>query len=307
MKKTMGLLLLVLLVGSGSAYASDTDVEALLLRSSELRLALETEAAASVDSKLGVLELKPERDGLSYVPNDTVQAKTSQAKQRPKGDCLYLNNEVRAVHDIFLRPGFVTDMELPYGEKLLRITIGDRERFGIDTFNNAEGDGKWHLYISPSQKNIETNLIVATDRDNYQLRLVAGELFFPMVKWETDTDEGTRPGGFFIKKQSLGSHKNEVEVRNVSDLNFSYVRNTRKHCGWAPHNIFDDKYFNTYFVFEADRLRSINPVIFATEIDGSYSIVPYDKVDDTLVAHKISSQFELRVGNESISFRRRYR
>ncbi len=307
MKKTMGLLLIMILIGAGNAYASDTDVETLLLRSSELRLALETETAASVGEQRDVSEMKTPEDGLSYAVRDDVRTETSQATQRQKGDCLFLKNEVRAVHDIFLRPGFVTDMELPYGEKLLRVTIGDRERFRIDTFYNAEGDGKWHLYISPSQKNIETNLIVATDRDNYQLRLIAGELFFPMVKWEPDAGEGISPGGFFIKKQSAGNRSAEVEVRNVSDLNFSYVRNTRKHGGWGPHNIFDDKYFNTYFVFEAGRLRSINPVIFATEIDGSYSIVPYDKVDDTLVVHKISSQFELRVGNETISFRRRYR
>ena len=294
------MLCVALVFGSVSASAHGTDIDALLRRSGELRSSLEAEMGKQDVIDTRTLAAGPESDA-----EVMLAARTEASKENQSVDCVYLEADSSLVRDIYVRPGFVTDLELPCGERPLRITIGDRHRFSVEAFNNSEGDGSWHIYINPAQKNIETNMIVATDRKSYQFRLVAGELFFPIIRWKQIGSDGGMPGSFFIRRTAR--RETVTEVKDVNGLNFGYSRNSRKHYGWSPVSVFDDRHSNTYFVFEAGRLQSIHPVIFAAEIDGSYSIVPYEKSGDTLVVHRVCAGFELRLGNESVSFRRKYK
>lgn len=208
-------------------------------------------------------------------------------------DCQYLDYESGSSSIIFVKPGFKTDILLPAGDKLERITCGDRQRFDITTYYD-KSECRWHVYIQPYQHDITTNIIISTDRHNFQSRLETTELLKPYVRWNLPDDI------------SAGYKDRNVvmDVENVKDLNFAYAHSGKISADWAPMNVFDDKYWKTYLSFEKNKLQRINPVILARAEDGSMVIVPYDKRGDILVMNKVYTEFDVRVGSHSVSYKR---
>ena len=85
-------------------------------------------------------------------------------------DCQYLDYESGGSNIIFVKPGFKTDILLPAGDKLQRITCGDRQRFDIKTYYD-KSDLRWHVYVQPYQHDVTTNIIISTDRHTFQSNL----------------------------------------------------------------------------------------------------------------------------------------
>lgn len=218
---------------------------------------------------------------------------------RGNTDSVMIDYNPDEVSDIFVRKEFVTDVVLPAGESLYRVVLGDRERFKVETFNNANGDGSWHVYINPIQKDIQTNMILSTDKHNYQVRLVSGELFFPLVKWNMP-----RPASR-IGQVAMSEGNIVMDVDDVNSLEFGYSVSRSASASNTPKQVFDDKYWNTYMVFEPGRLKSVNPVIFTTAANGVVKMVPFDKVNDSIVIHKVCTNYVLKIGNDTVKVQRK--
>lgn len=207
-------------------------------------------------------------------------------------DCQYLDYTSGVNSVIYVKPGFKTDIMLPAGDKLQRITSGDRQRFSFSTFYNRS-ESRWHIYIQPYQYDIATNIIISTDRHNFQARLETSELFKPYVKWNVPDDVSS---GYKTKNVVMS-------VENIKDLNFGYSH-TRRPSDLFPQNVFDDKYWNTYLSFEKDVLLNVNPVILAYLDDGRLAIVPYEKRGDIIIMRSVYKSFEVRIGNRTVEYRR---
>lgn len=207
-------------------------------------------------------------------------------------DCQYLDYTSGINSVIYVKPGFKTDIMLPAGDKLQRITAGDRQRFSFSTLYNRS-ESRWHIYIQPYQYDIATNIIISTDRHNFQARLETSELFKPYVKWNVPDDISS---GYKTKNVVMS-------VENIKDLNFGYSH-TRRPSDLFPQNVFDDKYWNTYLSFEKDVLLNVNPVILAYLDDGRLVIVPYEKRGDIIVMRSVYKAFEVRIDNRTVEYRR---
>lgn len=206
-------------------------------------------------------------------------------------DCQYLDYESGASNIIFVKPGFKTDILLPAGDKLQRITCGDRQRFDIKTYYD-KSDLRWHVYVQPYQHDITTNVIISTDRHTFQAKLETTELLKPFVRWDVPDDV-------------YAGYKDRnvvMDVENVKDLNFDYDHNGKLSAAWAPLNVFDDKHWNTYLSFEKNILQRINPVILGKSEDGSMVIVPYEKRGDIIVMNKVYKEFDVRVGDHITNY-----
>lgn len=217
-------------------------------------------------------------------------------------DCAVFDYRPDTVNDVFVKPGFITDVILPFGEAIQRVTLGDSLMFDVKTYADFSGDGSNHVYVNPLQKNIETNMIITTDRRNYQLRLMSGELHFPFVRWKLSN------AVHYSQSNQMIVHNSSplaLEVESVKDLYFDYARSAKAKYKWAPSNVFDDKYWNTYFVFEHGRLSSISPMIFIETRGGSLEMAPYDKSGDTIVLRRVCSDLLMVNGNDSIKFHRK--
>lgn len=206
-------------------------------------------------------------------------------------DCQYLDYESGASNIIFVKPGFKTDILLPAGDKLQRITCGDRQRFDVKTYFD-KSDLRWHIYVQPYQHDITTNVIISTDRHTFQAKLETTELLKPFVRWNLPDDIYA---GYLDRNVVM-------DVESVKDLNFAYAHNGKINSDWAPLNVFDDKHWNTYLSFERNILQRINPVILARAEDGTMVIVPYEKRGDILVMDKVYKEFDVRVGNHVTNY-----
>lgn len=206
-------------------------------------------------------------------------------------DCQYLDYESGASNIIFVKPGFKTDILLPAGDKLQRITCGDRQRFDIKTYYD-KSDLRWHVYVQPYQHDVTTNVIISTDRHTFQAKLETTELLKPFVRWDVPDD-------------IYAGYKDRnvvMDVENVKDLNFDYEHNGKLSAAWAPLNVFDDKHWNTYLSFERNILQRINPVILGKSEDGTMVIVPYEKRGDIIVMNKVYKEFDVRVGDHITNY-----
>lgn len=208
-------------------------------------------------------------------------------------DCQYLEYVGGRNNKIYVKPGFKTDILLPAGDNLKRVTAGDRQRFEFSTYFDSS-ESRWHVYVQPYQYDITTNIIISTDRHTFSAQLETSDLLVPYVRWNLPDDVSN---GY--KEPSV-----ELEVENIHNLNFNYNVAGKRNPKWAPMNVFDDKVKTTYLAFEKDTLNSINPVILAHRDDGRVAIVPYEKCGDTIVIRNVYSVFELRTGRHTLTFRR---
>lgn len=108
------------------------------------------------------------------------QIPTAAAEIDQSGDAVYLDYDSCSTYDIYCRPGAITDVRLEHGEKLLHIIAG--RDVGLEYRCIDDGRG-WHIYLQPIQKGMETNMVVATDKRNYQLNIRSNEHYWPIVLW----------------------------------------------------------------------------------------------------------------------------
>ena len=206
--------------------------------------------------------------------------------------CQYLDFKSGMEQTIFVKPGYKTDIILPVGDKLERVTAGDKRFFEFTTFYDKQ-NSVWHVYVLTKLHDVSTNVIISTDRHNFQARLETSELLRPFVKWVID--EELRP---FEKKEVA------FELDSVKDLYFGYERPSEADTDWELFNIFDDGKLNTYLTFKGGALKGMNPTIFGCLGDNAVEIASYVKRGDTLVVHGIYDRFQLRIGRKVINIKR---
>lgn len=207
-------------------------------------------------------------------------------------DCQLLPYSPGLTNDIMLRVGYVTDITLPRGDSLQRITSGDSQRFKYETFYDRSSS-TWHLYVQPLQNTASTNIVISTDKHIFHADLKVAEFCLPSVKWDIPD---------MVNVQSL-EHV-QFKVNNVNELHFKYSRRGGRHKSWTPRSVFDDKQLHTFINFNENELKREAPIVFM-EINGSIELVPSKIQGNTMVVDRISDRFILKRGNEVIEYRRR--
>ena len=317
MKKSASVLMSILVLFLNQAYGQESeDVDALLSESQSLRYELNQLIEAD-DRRLDekelnlvtkeIMESKKSDEEFSFdeaIDQETNFSEaidfTSENEVFSGTDCIIFDYQMGEVKDVCLKPGFVTDIVMPIGEEVKKITLGNDMLFDVKTYASFSGDGSWHIYVNPIKKNIETNMIISTDVRNYYLQLVSGEIYFPFVKWKVNDKMVIRNG-----KRVNPSELLTMEVDSIKDLHFNYASSPKKKYKWAPINVFDDRYWNTYLVFETGRLNSIDPLVFSEKEDGSLEVISYKKVEDTIVIKKVCSDFLVKVGDSYVKYHRK--
>ena len=215
------------------------------------------------------------------------------AEEEKSVHCQYLDYKSGMSNTIFLKPKYKTDIILPAGEKLERISIGDEHRFNVKPFYDRSRD-QWHIYVSPIQYDIATNIIISTDGYTFQAVLETSDLLKPFVRWNV-------PDSIKVKGDR---YELQLGVDDVRALYFGYTKSGATDEFWSPRSVFDDTLNNTYVVFEKDVLRRINPIIFALSADDKKILVPYKKRGDTLIINKVFGSLEICVNSRFIKLNR---
>lgn len=260
----------------------------------EYRKKLENRQKANI--REAVATAKPvqrlEKENVLIIEDDSVNANDID-NDKALNDCRFYNYKSGVKNLVMTFPGIITDVMLQPGETIERITVGDKHRWDIDTFTDT-ADGASHIYIQPIQENIETNMIILTDRRTYQLSLATSVFYDSMVAWKY-AGEGSMAAA--PKREAV------MEVESADMLTFDYNIQRSKKYDWAPRFIFDDG-FNTYIAIDPDEIAKNPPAIFTENRIGNLILVDYELVDDNIILNKVYTNLQLRVKDEVIKVNR---
>lgn len=200
----------------------------------------------------------------------------------PEDDAVHFEYSAGSTYRILCRPGFITDVKFQPGEKIQRITAADRTAWQYKHLTTA--DGVFHLYLSPSQYRLETNVIVITDRHNYQLMLGTDKNFHPIVCWDYPQE--------YYEHQDPKSIP--LEVESVDALDFGYNVSRGETYAWTPEFVFSDG-FRTFIKLPEGAAEKYRPVLLLKK-RGRLILSQYSIKNDSLVLGELIDEAVLVVG-----------
>ena len=233
-----------------------------------------------------------------------------------------------SVPRVFCKPLRVTDIELEPGENIVNAPfIGDSVNWSV--LPSASGSGNnltYHIIVKPNMPDINTNLIVHTDRRTYQFDLVSDkknhtpkvtfsypqqneeswDTFFAamgerdprkkLIQREQEVYGTELPAGRPNTAASTVNRNPKTTPVPNRELNFNYkIIPRHKGIEWVPLRAYDNG-LKTY-IDMPDNLASIEaPVFMVLSPAGSREMVNYRLVDKTYVIDRLVKRGVLIAG-----------
>lgn len=196
-----------------------------------------------------------------------------------------------ALFQVYATPGKVTDIVLEEGEALSGtgpVAAGDTTRWIIgDTVSGSGAGRRVHILVKPTRPDLQTNLVINTDRRTYHLELRStASTYMPSVGWryakvQADSDEPPAT----------------PQPPAVADLNFAY-RISGDRPAWRPVRVFDDGR-QTFIEFPAAVAQSQMPPLFVGEAgQRATDLVNYRVQGRRIVVDRLFQRAELRLGDK---------
>ncbi|TPD59304.1 P-type conjugative transfer protein TrbG [Emcibacter nanhaiensis] len=200
-----------------------------------------------------------------------------------------------ALYQLYASPGHVTDIALEPGEQLVSVSAGDTVRWVIgDTVSGAGEGAQVHLLIKPVQKELETNLVITTDRRSYYLDLKSfEETYMTAMRWtypQTEIRALTR-----LNERSRNSAVIDKGLQ-LEDLDFSYSIQGDE-PDWRPLRAFDDGR-KIYIEFPATIDRREAPPLFVLGRKDEVELVNYRMRGNYYIVDRLFARAELRLGTD---------
>ncbi len=197
-----------------------------------------------------------------------------------------------AVYEIHAGVDRITDIQLQEGEELSGPPVsGDTVRWKISVIQSGKKSKQTtHIILKPLEPDIETNLILTTDKHTYHLKCVSSDWYMPSVSWNYPQEESAEYQEMFRKEQT-----EEPLVVTPDKLDFNYEIDGDSYS-WKPLRVFDDGQ-KTFIQMPHDYRVSEAPVLFVIDEDEADPIlVNYRVKGDYYVVDRLFDNAELRVG-----------
>ncbi|MCK0166212.1 P-type conjugative transfer protein TrbG [Jannaschia sp. S6380] len=198
-----------------------------------------------------------------------------------------------ALYRIYASPGKITEIALDYGERLVGdgpIAAGDTARWIIgDTVSGAGRSARVHVLVKPTRPDIETNLILNTDRRTYHLELISDEAtHMPSVAWYYPAERTRRgstagiPAAPILPAPSHRNHRYALQVEAPAPP-------------WRPRQVYDDGR-RVYIEFPRGIVQGEMPPLFVLGSDGSPELVNSRVHRNVIIVDRLFAAAELRLG-----------
>jgi type IV secretion system protein VirB9 len=199
-----------------------------------------------------------------------------------------------ALYQLYAAVNQVTDIALESGEKLVSVSAGDTVRWVVgDTTSGEAKEAQVHILVKPVGADLETNLVVTTDRRTYHLEMRSSDkTYMASVSW-------TYPAAELI---SLRTQRDEAAASvasiaetgvNIDQLRFRY--RIEGDAPWKPRQVFDDG-AKVYIQFPSGLAQSEAPPLFVIGPDGKSALVNYRVRGTTYIVDRLFAAAELRLG-----------
>ena len=243
-----------------------------------INLAALTDRLSDSDRKSSPMEeLAKEVDTLKnrlIVQSSTLLATQSPRKVKVRGAKTIFNFQDGALYEVTSSVDHVTDIALKPGETLTTPpTAGDTVRWNLSVMQSgSEPSKQTHIIVKPLDEDIETNLIITTDENVYQIKLTSADFHMPSVSWNYPSDAAKS------FDEALKKENSQEKTVSPENLRFSYSIKGCD-CDWKPIRVFDDG--EKTFIQMPKSLRVTEaPALFLTDDDSMPLLLPLEFVGD---------------------------
>lgn len=195
---------------------------------------------------------------------------------------------------IVTAPLRLTDIALEEGEYIKDVQVGDATRWIISASVSGSGEGVVsHVVVKPTAPNLQTTLLIATDKRSYHLNLISKkEDYMPIIGFSYVAD----------MKKSLAAYKQKIDeveksktfevvggekpiLGNIDTLNFDY-RVSGDNPSWKPIRIYNDG-VKTYIQMPKAMLFNEAPILMVLDGNNNQQIVNYRLLEDRFIVDKL--------------------
>jgi P-type conjugative transfer protein TrbG len=200
-----------------------------------------------------------------------------------------------ALYRLYAAPERVSDIALEAGESLIAVSAGDTVRWVVGNTTSGNGhDSRVHILVKPFAPNLETNMVITTDRRAYHLALESTEATaMAALSW-------TYPQDQLIALQAQNERAEVVAPvasgLALEDLQFRYAI-TGDNPPWRPVRAFDDG-SKVYIEFPARIDQGEAPPLFVVGPSGDNELVNYRVRRNYYVVDRLFAAAELRLGQD---------
>ena len=198
-----------------------------------------------------------------------------------------------ALYRLYAAPEQVSDIALQAGETLSAVSAGDTVRWVIgDTTSGTGPDKRVHILVKPFAPNLQTNLVVTTDRRTYHLQLNStANTAMAVVSWTYPQDM------LASAKRRIEEQKSTVESQvALENIKFRYAI-TGDTPPWKPVRAFDDG-SKVYIEFPGRIDQGEAPPLFVVGPEGNSELVNYRMKGNYYVVDRLFAAAELRLGQK---------
>lgn len=203
-----------------------------------------------------------------------------------------------ALYQVYAAPGQVTDIALQPGEQLVGsgpVAAGDTVRWIIgDTESGAASSKQVHILVKPTRADLQTNLVINTDRRTYHLELRSTpSTYMASVSWQYPQDQLIA-----LRRQNARAKETQSVATgiDISKLNFRY-RIEGDTAPWRPLRAFDDG-AKVYIEFPSGIGQGEMPPLFVIGPSGHSELVNYRARQNYYVVDRLFAAAELRLGDK---------
>jgi type IV secretion system protein TrbG len=201
-----------------------------------------------------------------------------------------------ALYQLYAAPSQVTDIALEPGEKLVSVSAGDTVRWVVGDTTSGEGKAaQVHILVKPIGPELETNLVVTTDRRTYHLEMRSSEkTYMASVSWTYPASELITLRKQQAEADVAGTTVADTGV-NIEQIKFRY--RLEGDAPWKPRQVFDDG-AKVYIQFPSGLAQSEAPPLFVIGPDAKPALVNYRVRGTTYIVDRLFAAAELRLGTE---------
>ena len=236
---------------------------------------------------------------------DAAKASLQKATIKPEnykdGTFYYTYNE-NWVYEIYAQPYHLTDIVLEEGEVVMGNPLLSEDNSVWEltanvAYNPNTGNQIQHLFIKPAYSNLDSTMIIITNRRVYHFRIKSfSSTHMAMVKfnypntqnvWATTKNENTN---------GVGMENEYITVSNPEFLSFDYkMKYGFKKPEFLPQRVYDDGY-KTYIVVDDIVLHKELPLIF----NERNEIVNYQVQKNVFIIPRLINKVTLRLGKQKV-------
>jgi type IV secretion system protein TrbG len=236
-------------------------------------------------------------------PRARVEAANSAARVQPFRSGYFNAVQVYpysegALYQVYAAPGQVTDIALQPGEQLVGtgpVAAGDTVRWIIgDTVSGTGPNTRVHILVKPVRPDLQTNLVINTDRRTYHLELRSAErTYMASVSWSYPHD-----ALIVLRRQNAATEAAQPVATStlpaIENLNFRYAIEGDRPA-WRPVRAFDDGR-QVYIEFPPGIGQGEMPPLWIIGAQGSAELVNYRVRGRYMVVDRLFGGAELRLG-----------